>query len=518
MTLDRLRRARVIMLDFDEAYKVTNAKDLLKEISELYQLVVTEGDAIFEKWEADIIRPEFNESARNLSYYLALRQRDIRGIQRDLVPWGLSSLGRLESKTLSTLEAVIHALTAIVGEQVSEQTPPFDAFNLGEERLAFNTALILGEKPNNRNTRIMVTMPTQAAGNIQLVRDLINKGMNVARINCAHDTEDIWMQIIGNIRQVSNELNKDVRILMDIAGPKIRIDWIFTTHKKPKVSLGDTIYLTKDYNHLPKNNEAKVTAGCSIPQIFEQLSVGDAVLIDDGTVETKVIDVSHDYAKLEVHKIKGKSIRIKADKGLNFPGLYFAIDILTQEDKEAIAFAAEHADIIGCSFVRDVNDIKSIQSELHSLLGKKAKDIPLMVKIETVQAVQNLTQIILAAASHNPFSVMIARGDLAVETGYIRLAEVQQQIMWICEAADVPVVWGTEVLANMIDTGIPSRAEVTDAAEGGRSDCVMLNKGDYIVDTVEMLDEILHMMKEHQFKKTPKLRALSIAKNNDHKN
>ena len=137
----------------------------------------------------------------------------------------------------------------------------------------------------------------------------------------------------------------------------------------------------------------------------------------------------------------------------------------------------------------------------------------LLFKIETVQAVNNLTQLILKAASRNPLSIMIARGDLAVETGYIRLAEVQQQIMWICEAANIPVVWGTEVLANMLETGIPSRAEVTDAAEGARSDCVMINKGNYMLETVTMLDEILHMMKEHQFKKKPKLRALSIAKN-----
>lgn len=505
----------MIMSEFDEAYKITNANDLLKDISELYHQVVAEGDALFAKWKVDIKRSEFNESARNLSYYLALRQRDIRGIQRELVPWGLSSLGRLESKTLSTLEAVIQALTAIVGEKLSEQTPAYDEFNLGEERLAYNTAAILGEKPTNRNARIMVTMPTEAADDVAFVRDLIEKGMNVVRINCAHDSKDIWTQIIGNVRQVSQELNKDVRILMDIAGPKIRTDWVFTTHKKPKVSVGDTICLTKDYDNLPKTIDAKVTAGCSIPQIFQSLSLDDAVLIDDGSVVTKVIEIAEDFTILEVIRIKGKSIRIKAEKGLNFPDLTFDIDILTPDDKEAIAFAAKHSDIIGCSFVRDAKDVKAIQAELFGLLGKKAKDIPMMVKIETVQAVKNLTQIILAAASENPFSVMIARGDLAVETGYIRLAEVQQQIMWICEAADIPVVWGTEVLASMIDSGIPSRAEVTDAAEGGRSDCVMLNKGEYIIEAVEMLDEILHMMKEHQFKKTPKLRALSIAKTDD---
>lgn len=137
--------------------------------------------------------------------------------------------------------------------------------------------------------------------------------------------------------------------------------------------------------------------------------------------------------------------------------------------------------------------------------------MPLMAKIETEQAVTNLPEIIYTAASKNPFSVMIARGDLAVETGYIRLTEVQQEILWFAEAADVPVVWGTEVLANLIKTGIPSRAEVTDAAEGAGADCVMINKGEYAVEAVTMLDGIFKRMRRHQSKKTPQLRRLEIA-------
>jgi len=108
---------------------------------------------------------------------------------------------------------------------------------------------------------------------------------------------------------------------------------------------------------------------------------------------------------------------------------------------------------------------------------------------------------------------MIARGDLAVETGYMRLAELQQQILWICEAADVPVVWATQVLDHMVSTGIPSRAEVTDAAEGAaRAECVMLNRGDYIKESVSFLAEHLARMEANVYKKTPRLRALGIAK------
>lgn len=108
---------------------------------------------------------------------------------------------------------------------------------------------------------------------------------------------------------------------------------------------------------------------------------------------------------------------------------------------------------------------------------------------------------------------MIARGDLAVEVGYRRLAELQEEIMWICEAAHVPVIWATQVLENLVKTGLPSRAEITDAAMGERSECVMLNKGPYIVEAVTLLSSILERMQANQYKKTPQMRALGIAEN-----
>ncbi|WP_370850826.1 pyruvate kinase [Megasphaera sp.] len=112
-----------------------------------------------------------------------------------------------------------------------------------------------------------------------------------------------------------------------------------------------------------------------------------------------------------------------------------------------------------------------------------------------------------------PLGIMIARGDLAVEVGYRRLAELQEEIMWICEAAHVPVIWATQVLENLVKTGLPSRAEITDAAMGERAECVMLNKGPYIVEAVSVLTNILQRMETHQYKKTSQLRALHIAEN-----
>ena len=481
-------------------------------LTELYQQIKAESKTEYEAIDKFIERNDFRESARNLFAYLALRRRDIRSLQADLSSWGLSSLGRLESRTLFTLESVIRRFGNTIGKDMDIEEPESKQSTAGRDRLAQNTQLFFGDAPKERNTRIMVTMPTEASEDKALLRELIESGMNVARINAAHDNEKTWKAMIDNIHEVAEELDKKVKILIDIAGPKIRTEWVFTKFKKPKVKAGDLVRMTKDYTNLPPlDDDIKVTVGCSIPQIFEQLSIDDPILIDDGSIELEVKEIGESEALLLVKRVRGGSVRIKAEKGLNFPETEFDIDILTDEDREAIHFAVEHADMIGCSFIRTTDDIEEIQAEIEKS-DRPLSDVPLTLKIETVQAMNNLPEVILKAGSRNPVSVMIARGDLAVESGYVRLAELQQEILWICEASDTPVIWGTEVMASMLDEGIPSRAEVTDAAEGSRSECVMLNKGSYMSDTVQMLNDILIKMEEHQYKKTPTLRSLNVAK------
>ena len=127
-----------------------------------------------------------------------------------------------------------------------------------------------------------------------------------------------------------------------------------------------------------------------------------------------------------------------------------------------------------------------------------ASDLGLVLKIETRQGFENLPAILLAAMRHPRLAVMIARGDLAVEIGFERLAEVPRQILALCEAAHVPAIWATQVLENLAKTGQPSRAEITDAAAGQRAECVMLNKGPHITDAIRTLDDILARMGEVQ--------------------
>src|SRR5690625_92276 len=491
-------------------YQTQDPNELLDQLIELRDEIKLEGLKIYSNWEDQITRNAFRESAENLSYYLALRQRDITQLQIDLIPWGLSSLGRLESKTLVTLDAVIATLYDVIDEEIEHTHPNPKEFDVGRRRLQKNTKKIFGKKPKNRTTRIMVTMPNEAIEDKEFIGDLIDEGMNVARINCAHNTEEEWIKMIENIQSEAKELNKDVRILMDIAGPKIRTDWVYTHLSKPKVSKGDLIRITRDFDKLPSENDVNVTAGCDLDVIYEQIEVDQAVLFDEGEIESVVKEVAKDEFILKVVKTKSKSVRVKAEKGMNFPNHSFKFDSLNHKDKNDINFACQHADIIGCSFVNDGEDIQLIQKEIEKNLDEKASEMSLMAKIETVRAVRNLPEIIYTAASKNPFGIMIARGDLAAESGYIDLAGLQQEIMWISEAGDIPVVWATEVLDTLVNDGIPTRSEVTDAAEGTRADCVMLNKGDYIRDGVQMLNRIIERMEPLQYKKTPILGKLNF--------
>src|SRR5262249_9126035 len=152
----------------------------------------------------------------------------------------------------------------------------------------------------------------------------------------------------------------------------------------------------------------------------------------------------------------------------------------------------------------------ALQSELAQRLPEGASQPALIAKIETRRAVANLPSIIVRAAGRQPLGVMIARGDLAVEIGFERLAEIQEEILWLCEAAHIPVVWATQVLERLVKKGAASRAEITDAAMGQRAECVMLNKGPYLARGVELLADVLTRMESHQHKKTAHLRALHV--------
>jgi pyruvate kinase len=197
--------------------------------------------------------------------------------------------------------------------------------------------------------------------------------------------------------------------------------------------------------------------------------------------------------------------KLMADKGINFPDSELDLPALTEKDLQDLQTVARVADLVGLSFVQQPDDVRQLLDALQLL---RADQVGVVLKIETLRGFESLPELMLAAMGGPSAGVMIARGDLAVECGYERMAEVQEEILWCSEAAHMPVIWATQVLESQAKTGVPSRAEISDASMGVRAECVMLNKGPYIADAICTLDDILRRMAGHQAKKTPLLRAL----------
>jgi pyruvate kinase len=574
------------------------------------------------------IHASYVDSARNLTHYLMLRQRDLRTLQERLSRLGLSSLGRAESHVLCTVDAVNELLHLLTSEPWQ---PPTEAglvdFERGERLLKEHTDRLFGPTDLPRQVRIMVTMPSNAANEPTLVHELLEHGMDCMRINCAHDGPGDWLRMIQNLRQAERSLGKKCRVLMDVAGPKLRTgpispdesvlrvrprrddrgrvispaqvwlsgnsaltapppsnvdvcltlpqEWVdalkaggqirlidardakrtleiakvteqgclATLHKTAYfvedtllqsstvgsvrvgqlrasdpyilVREGDPLILTRtpEPGLSAKYDEQRKTArpariGCTIPEAFDDLCVGESVWFDDGRLGGLVERVESGEALIRITHSRPNGTKLRADKGINLPDSKLSLSALTPKDLQDLPFAAQHADIIGLSFVNSADDVLRLQAELERFPGPAPA---VVLKIETRRGFQNLPDLLLAAMRGPSCGVMIARGDLAVECGFERLAEVQEEILWFCEAAHVPAIWATQVLESLAKEGLPSRAEISDAAMGHRAECVMLNKGPHVVRAVRTLNDILRRMQALQTKKKPMLRALQVA-------
>jgi len=249
--------------------------------------------------------------------------------------------------------------------------------------------------------------------------------------------------------------------------------------------------------------------GCTLPQALDDVRPGEAIMFDDGKIVGQIEQLTPDHALVRITRTAPDGGKLRADMGINLPDSALSLDAITGLDDEALSFAARYADVIELSFANTVHDVTQLQDALERL-GQRRPGI--VLKIETRRGFENLPEMLLAAMRWPSCGVMIARGDLAVECGFERLAEVQEEILWISEAAHVPVIWATQVLENLAKFGMPSRAEITDAAMGHRAECVMLNKGPHIVDAVRLLDDILRRMEAHQAKKRAMLRELHLAR------
>jgi pyruvate kinase len=480
---------------------------LLTELLALRADVVSEADELVERWRPALARRAFLPSAVNLARYISLRHRDLRAVQEELMPLGLSSLGRCEARVLENLDAVIASLAAVTGDATRRgaiRHPRPASFFRGSRLLRRHTDAVFGPPPPGRRVRIMVTLPSEASGDYGLVRDLIADGADLVRINCAHDTPDAWTAMAAHARRAAEESGRSCRVLIDLEGPRARMGRVVGPDDEVRVAVGDLLRLVAE---APQGRPDPAQVECSLPEAVAQLKTGDRVFVDEGRIRLVVETPGPHGALLRVTRVESKG-RVRPDKGLNFPDTDLHLDPLTPKDLEDLDLVAQEADIVGYSFVQSAADMARLQDELSQRAPRASQAI--VAKIETQLALRHLPEIIVQGAGRQPLAVMIARGDLAVEIGFSRLAEMQEEILWLCEAAHVPVIWATQVLDGFVHKGTHSRAEMTDVAMAERAECVMLNKGPYLLNAVGVLDDVLIRMEAHQSKKTSRLRALSV--------
>jgi pyruvate kinase len=604
---------------------------LQTELASLRTRVAAGRQALLKDWKPALLGAAHARQVANLAAYIAFRREDLRDLQEQLSDLGLSSLGRCEGHVEATLDSV-----ALVLGAMACNCPAADALTrlgrekrVGDKRLKENTRRLLGREPKRRRTRIMVTLPTVAAVDSRFVRELVGRGMDIARINCAHDDADTWKAMIANVRAAAEATGRECLIHMDLAGPKLRTgdmvaapgrlrlkpkrdergetrapayflfdasgepggpglrgatglagyprvsvarDWLLRLLPGDLVEATDTRGKKRILNVLERMGESHVLAcaadnvwleqGCGLkhlagtgrqrqaqvgaleasydvilahvgdrlllsrdgapgevggeegyagrmpcaqPEVIDDLRPGERVFVDDGQIGAEVEGVNGDGAWLRITHARPEGDKIRPAKGLNFPDSDIRLPALGEKDLLDLDFVSREADIVGYSFVQSAADMDRLAQELEA---RGAGHLGRIAKIETRRAVANLPEIIVHGAGRGSFGLMIARGDLAVEIGWSRLAEIQEEILWLAEAAHVPVVWATQVFEQLIKENLPSRAEMTDAAMSERAECVMLNKGPFVLDAIALLDDIARRMRAHQHKKSARLRAL----------
>jgi len=610
-----------------EAFEAWDTQACEALIAELWTLreSMLEHEVRLKPWLRDI-DPAHVASAVNLAHYLALRRFDLRRLQEQLAWIGVSSLGRAETHVLANLDKVLGILHRLVGRGWTPhpQDEP-TGFRSGRELLERHAEALFGAVPTERRVRIMVTLPSEAALDEALVSSLVASGMDVARINCAHDDAAAWAAMAAGVRRAARQAGRRVRVLMDLGGPKLRTgpieggaavvklkpvrddfgrvtapaslglrptgstasvpgatlclcvdaDWIETLKVGDRIDLtdarsarrqlrvverhgdavrvecrqtaylvdgtrlglrrsreevletaladlpvpqgllhlqrGETLHLVpqgmgRDAVPATQRHRAKpARIACTLPEALARVRKGERIWFDDGRIGGVVRRRAEGRAEVEITQARDGGERLGADKGINLPDTRLDLPALTSKDIEDLAVVAQHADLVGLSFAQSAGDVRTLREHL---AARGATRVGLILKIETQRGFEHLPEMLLAAMACNSAGVMIARGDLAVECGYERMAEVQEEILWACEAAHMPVVWATQVLETLAKTGLPSRAEITDAAMSERAECVMLNKGPHILDAMRTLDDILQRMQAHQSKKRPLLRAL----------
>ena len=632
------------------------------------------------------VHPEHRAGAENLLQYAHLRTIDIRELQNRLHDLGVTSLTTAESGVYGRLAIARAVLRALDGDEVDTDVAEYIRLDdAADVALDENSDRMFGLEREGVPARIMVTLPAEAADDAEMVLGFAEAGMDVARINCAHDGQDAWRRMIANVNAAAERVGRSIEVSMDLAGPKIRtgavadgpkvgrarttrddagtvltpaklwltprvvdlggpggpeepdearegavaampapvptnlpgrpalpltVDagWLenltvgseislhdnrsakrhFTvTHvqdggvlaegdrnayiadgtllrhdyektratgvppvlRKLRFEVGDEMIITTEtVESVPVEEDGEVPRlSCTLPEAVAALEVGQPVLFDDGAIAAEVVSVDevaageaetgaaggndepgdggeggvvkHHEARLKVTRAKPGGQNLAGHKGINLPTTDLPVPALTEEDAANLRFVAENGHVAAVSFIRTPADVEYVLAELEKIaaeheaagddaLAERTRNLGIVLKIETIPAFENLPEILVAGMRHANMGIMIARGDLAVELGFQRMGEVPGQILALAQAARVPTILGTQVLESLAKSGLPARAEITDAAFALRAECVMLNKGPHITDAIGILDNLAKKMGRSQRKNRIMLRRI----------
>ena len=618
--------------------------DTLPSLRPLLDSLITRVETSSAAHAAQIARvdPVHRPGAVNLVRYMELRSQDAVELQEGLTALGATSLSHPEPAVLERLHAARNVLDAFDGQAATYPLHPIaTAYADADDILDANTEALLGPTQEDTHARIMVTLPTEAAEDYELVLGFARAGMELARINCAHDDQAAWEKMVEHVHRAAQEVGREILISCDIAGPKVRTGTIepgpqvirvrgertaagellspatLVLHDAPSTTRAEEVvreaspsaarpavalevdaewiaglkpgsevrfteargrsrvftvesvetgvavllgerncYLAEGtvLNHggaitrvhgvpaleqkirLHRGEElvlstsaepARIvegevtTIGCTLPEVVGALEVGHRVIFDDGAISGRVREVRDNGAAREavvtVEHAGPTGTNLAAYKGINLPDTDVPLPSLTEEDIEALRFVATHCDIAAVSFIRTPADVSFLYDTLEAIaaeqvseeMAQRVRDLGIVLKIETVPAYEQLGSVLLEGMRHAKFGIMIARGDLAVELGFEQMVQVPGRIMKVAEAAHIPVIMATQVLETLAKTGLPSRAEITDAGYALRAECVMLNKGPHITEAIQILDRMSRKLGQSRLKNRQRLRQVS---------
>jgi pyruvate kinase len=323
-----------------------------------------------------------------------------------------------------------------------------------------------------RKTKIIATI-SDLNCEVDFITRLFNAGMDVVRLNTAHQSPEDTLRIVENVRKVSDK----IALLLDTKGPELRIT---RAEGEINVNTGDLIKISGNATGITTPEMVYI----NYDKFKDELKKSDCILIDDGQLELEVIEIKKEYL---LCKALNKGV-IKGKKSVNVPGVSFNLPSVTQKDLEYIEFAAKHKlDFIAHSFVRNKEDVHEVQR----ILDRLKSDIKIIAKIENQEGVKNIDEIL-----ENVYGIMVARGDLAIEIPYEKIPGIQKMLVNKCIAQRKPVIIATQMLHSMINEPRPTRAEVSDIANAiySKTDAIMLSgetaSGKYPVEAVETMAKV----------------------------